>query len=222
MRVLAASDRLAGGVAKAAATLAQMALVALGVHLAADTVDDRVLELLLGCQSWADAHLTGAHVAVAEKLGMAWDTLVWWPSVPVAPISAGLALVLELAADALLVATFLLTPRGASLEWSRYKRALSVRAIVTPIALAGVLVAGAWSLAMAAEDLLPHSPVAPWAAGLLGLAALVRMGAPAWSRAVAALDPPKRWTDGLAPALVMLPVGLLAWAHGAPIWGWLP
>lgn len=222
MRVLAASDRFAGGVAKAAATLAQMALVALGVHLAADTVDDRVLELLMGCQAWADAHLTSAHAAVAEKLGMAWDALLWWPSMPITPISAGLALALELAADALLVGTFLLTPRGAELAWSRYKRALGVRAIVTPIALSGVLVAGAWSLAMAAEDLLPQSAVAPWAAGLLGLAALVRIGAPAWRRAVAALDPPRRRTDGIAPALIVLPMGLLAWAHGAPIWGWLP
>lgn len=222
MRVLAASDRVAGGVAQAAATLAQMALVALGVHLAADTVDDRVLDLLLGAQAWADAHLTGAHAAVAEQLGMAWDTFVWWPSVPVAPISAGLALVLELAADALLVGTFLLTPRKAELDWNRYKRALGVRAVVTPIALSGVLVAGAWSLAMAAEDALPGSAVAPWAAGLLGLVALIRMGAPAWMRAVAALDPPKRWYEGIGPALVVLPVGLLAWAHGAPIWGWLP
>lgn len=222
MRILAASDRFAGGVAKAAATLAQMALVALGVHLAADTMDDRALTLLLGCQSWADAHLTGSHVALAETLGVASDTLVWWPSVPVAPISAGLALVVELVADALLVGSFLLTPRGTELTWSRYRRALSVRAIVTPLALAGVLVAGAWSLAMAAEDVLPHSVVAPWAAGLLGLASLVRMGAPAWSRAVAAMEPPRRWTDGLGTTLVILPVGILAWAHGAPVWGWLP
>lgn len=222
MRVLAASDRFAGGVARAAATLAQMALVALGVHLAADTVDDRVLEALLGGQAWADAHLTGVHAAAAEKLGLAWDTLVWWPAVPVAPISAGLALALELAADALLVSTFLLTPRGPTLSWGRYRRALGVRAVVTPLALSGVLVAGAWSMAMAAEDLLPTSPIAPWAAALVGLAALVRMGAPAWARAVAALDPPRRRSDGLGPALIVLPVGLLAWAHGAPIWGWLP
>jgi hypothetical protein len=222
MRVLAASDRFAGGVAQAASTLAQMALVALGVHLAADTVDDRVLDLLMGGQAWADAHLTGLHAAAAEQLGMAWDTFVWWPAIPVAPISAGLALVLELAADALLVGTFLLTPREAALEWGRYKRALGVRAVVVPLALSGVLVAGAWSLAMAAEDALPGSAVAPWAAGLLGLVALLRMGVPAWTRAVAALDPPRRWHEGLAPALVILPVGLLAWAHGAPIWGWLP
>ena len=222
MGILVASDRVAGRVALAAATLSQMALVALGVHLAADTVDDSLLEAMLTATAWADTHLTTSHAQAAETLGLAWDHLMWWKALPVAPLSAGAALVLELAADAVFISTFLLTPRDAQLDRTRYRAALGVRALVTPITLAGVLIAGAWSLAMAAEDLLPTSEPTPWIAGFLGVVALLRLGVPAWRRAVAELSPPNRWTEGLVSALIMLPVGLLAWMHGAPVWGWLP
>lgn len=222
MGVLSATDRVAGGLALASATLAQMALVALGVHLAADTVDDGLLHGLLDAMAWADAHLTGSHSALAETLGMPADALLWWTTLPVAPISAGFALMVELAADAAFIGTFLLTPRAVTLDRPRFRRALGVRALVTSLALPGVLIAGAWSLAMAAEDVLPGSPAAPWVAGLLGIAALSRFGFPAWRRAVAALDPPRQWSEGLLPALVMVPIGLLAWMHGTPVWGWLP
>jgi hypothetical protein len=222
MRALVVSDQVAGGVARAAATLGQAALVCLGVHLAADSLDDSVLEGFMFLQAWADGALTAPHATVGGWFNMPPGALVWWDELPVAPMAATLALILEFATDALLITSFLLTPRAPKLEWAYYKRSLSVRAIIMPLALAGVLIAGAWSLAMAAEDLLPHSAVGPWAGGLLGLAALARMGVPAWIRAVAALDPPKKWTDGLAPALGMIPLGVLAWVHGVPLWGWLP
>jgi hypothetical protein len=222
MRALVVSDQVAGGVARAAATLGQAALVCLGVHLAADSLDDRVLDGFMGLQAWADGALTAPHATVGGWFGMPPGALIWWDELPLAPVAGTLALILEFATDALLITSFLLTPRAPKLAWTSYKRALSMRAVVMPLALAGVLIAGAWSLAMAAEDLLPHSAVAPWAGGLLGLAALGRMGAPAWFRAVAALEPPKKWTDGLVPALGVIPLGVLAWVHGVPVWGWLP
>jgi hypothetical protein len=222
MRAFATSDRMAGGLARAAATLGQAALVMLGAHLAADTLDDSVLGALAAAVAWADSALTPSHVAVADWLGLGWDTLLWWQALPLVPIAASLALLVELATDGLLITSFLLTPREPRLSWRAWWHARSVRSVVLPLALGGVLLAGAWSLSMAAEDLLPLSPVAPWAAGGLGLVALARFGAPAWGRAVAALDPPKRWTDGVLGALLLVPVGALAWVHGVPLWGWLP
>ena len=109
MGILVASDRVAGSVAHAAATLSQMALVALGVHLAADTVDDSLLEAMLTATTWADTHLTTSHAQAAETLGLAWDRLMWWKALPVAPLSAGAALVLELAADAVFISCLLYT-----------------------------------------------------------------------------------------------------------------
>lgn len=222
MRVLATSDRLAGGLARAAATLGQAALVMLGAHLAADTLDDTVLAGLTAAVAWADAALTPSHTATAEWLGLGWDQLLWWQALPLVPLAAGAALLVELATDAVLITSFLLTPRSPRLSWRAWWDARSVRAFVLPLALGGVLVAGAWSLSMAAEDLLPSSPVAPWAAGLVGLVALARFGGPAWGRAIAALGPPAKWSEGLLGALLLLPVGALAWVHGVPLWGWLP
>jgi hypothetical protein len=72
---------------------------------------------------------------------------------------------------------------------------------------------------MGIEDLIPNARIG---AAALAIAALLRFGWPAWSRAVSHLERPPRWTRGLASALVLAPIGWLAWTHGVPIWGWLP
>ncbi len=214
-------DRLAGHLAVAGATAAQIALVCLGVHLAADRMDDDIAAGITHLQGRMDVWLTEPLGGAAEAVGLPYDTLLVWDLLPTAPIAAWSALAVELSAITLLSVGFLLTTRRPELSWTSFKEALCVHALVMPLALAGVLVAGSWSLAMAVEDLLPPSDVAIWAARLVGAAALVRFGWGAWSRSVGSMEPPRRRTAGLASALILVPVGLLAWMHGAPIWGWL-
>ena len=198
LRLLWSSDAAAGGLARGATTLGQCALLVLGVHLAADNLDDRVLQLSTWGLSWVDRELPLPVVAGWTALGV-----------------EGLAVLL-------LCGAFLLSERAPVLSWRRWRAALSVRALVLPLTMAGVLLAGAWSMAMGVEDLLPASPLAPWSAALVGLVTLLRFGVPAWLRTVAAMDPARRLTDGLASSLVLAPVGLLAWVYGLPLWGLLP
>jgi hypothetical protein len=195
--MLSSWDRAAAWIAQQASTLGQLALLCLGVHLAADRLDDHVLRALTALVArWTDTDLV----------------------VP----AAWVALVAELAADAIFASAILLTDPRRAPDVRAWRRVRSVDSVVLPISLAGVILAGAWSLAMGIEDLLPPSPPARLGSGALGIAALLRFGWPAWARAVSHLDPARRWTRGLASALVLAPIGWLAWSHGVPIWGWLP
>ncbi len=221
-RLLRGSDRAAGGLARVAATIGQVALVCLGVHLAADQLDDRALAGLTWLQGWMDTTLAGPLGSAAEYIGLDFDTFLFWDGLPLATIAAWTALVVELVAAALLSTSFLLTGRKPQLSWKAWRQALSIHAVVLPIALAGVLLAGSWSMAMAAEDLLPAHTASTWAAAGLGLAVLLRFGFPAWGRAVAVLERSGKVRRDLLTAVVILPVGLLAWMHGVPLWGWLP
>ncbi|MCK6506416.1 hypothetical protein L6R53_24090 [Myxococcota bacterium] len=216
--VVVHSDRAAGGLARGLATAGQCALVVLGVHLAADNLDDRVLALLTAAQGLADQHLAEPLQTARAWLGRP-PGAPPWDALPLAPLAATAALLVELLATALLWGGFLLSPRAPALDLRRYRAALSPRAIVLPLCLSGVLLAGAWSLSMALEDLLPAGPASRPAAALVGLATLARFGWPAWARTVACLEPPRRRAEGLPSALVLAPVGLLAWLHGVPIWG---
>jgi len=189
--MLRAWDRAAAWIARNASTLGQVALVCLGVHLAADQLDDRIARALSAI--WFDANLV----------------------VP----AAWVALLVELAADGMFAGAILLTDPKRRPTFRAWRRVRSVESAVLPFSLAGVIVAGGWSLAMGIEDLIPNARVGATA---LAVAALLRFGWPAWSRAVSHLERPSRWTRGLAPALVLAPIGWLAWTHGVPIWGWLP
>jgi hypothetical protein len=222
LRLLRGSDRAAGGLARVATTIGQVALVSLGVHLAADQLDDQALAGLTALQGWLDTRLAAPLGELAEGLGMAFDALLFWDALPLPTIAAWTALVVELVAVALLCASFLLTKREPRLSWAAWRKAISVHAVVLPLTLAGVLAAGSWSMAMAAEDLLPLHPASRWAAGLLGLAVLLRFGLSAWGRAVAVLERSGKPRRDLLAALFIAPVGLLAWMHGVPLWGLLP
>jgi hypothetical protein len=221
-RLLRGSDRAAGGLARVATTLGQVALVCLGVHLAADQLDDRVLALLQAGQGLLDAHLAVPLGRAAAAVGLDQGHVAVWELIPVAVVATWIALAMELVASAVLCASFLLTERRPALSWAAWRQALSLHAVVLPLALAGVLVAGSWSMAMAAEDLLPAHASARIAGGLLGLAVLLRFGLPAWGRAVGALERSGRLRRDLLTAAAIAPVGLLAWMHGVPLWGWLP
>jgi hypothetical protein len=221
MSWLRRTDQAAGGAAAVLTTLGQLALVLLGVHIATDHIDDPIAAGIAQLLAGADRHLAPPLMGAAEALGLGYADLLFWTDLSAPVAAAWCALTIELVADVALGGSFLLTPRTPTLSWTQYRETLSLYALALPPALLGVLIAGSWSLSMAAEDLLPASAIAPWAAGLLGLAALARFGGPALRRAVAALPtgtPPLR--RSLRAVLVML-IGSLAWAHGAPVWGWL-
>jgi hypothetical protein len=219
--ILEQSDRVAGGVARAAATLGQMSLVALGVHLAADRLDDQLWDLLTALSDQLDATLSAPLARVADTFGLGFDTFLFWQSLPLPLIAATTCLLWELLADIMLWDAFLLTPRSTHVTWSKYRRSLSLRAIVLPITLTGVLLSGAWSLFMATEDILPTHDASSWVAAAVALLALVHYGRPAWTRAIGNLERPKSWKRQLGLATVLLPIGLTAWLT-MPVWGWLP
>ena len=211
------SDRAAGFTADHLTTLGQLALAGLGTHLAADRLDDHLLGWATPARdALADAAVP-ALLAIAEGLGLSPGALVGWADWTLAPASASLALALELCTLFILAGALLLTRRDGRPTLRRWWAARCVHAVVLPATLAGVMLAGTWSLAMAAEDLLPPSSLAPWAAGALATAVLLRFGVPAWVRTVAALDPAVSWRVGLRRALVLAPIGLLVWTEALPL-----
>ena len=221
MGALVLADRAAGRAAHHLGTLGQLALMVLGVHLAADRLDDRLHAVLSVAVHAADTWLGPPLWALAEAIGLEGDALHFWTLMPLPIASAALALTVELSAVAILASSFLLTERQARPTWQRWKACLGLEAIVLPLTLAGVLVAGGWSLAMGLEDLLPTGLPSQLAAATVGIAAVLRYGLPAWKRTVVNLDPPDRPTRGLTRVAILVPIGLLAWMHGLPLWGWL-
>ncbi len=217
MGLLSTADRAAGGIAQWSTTLGQTALVALGVHLVGDQVDDL---LLISLEASVEA-LEGPLARLTAMLDLPHGTTPQLSSVPLSTTAAWGALCVELSATVALSTAFVLSSRRPCLSWTAYRKALCIHALVMPLALAGVLLAGCWSMAMAAEDLLPPSGIAPWAAGLLALAAGARFGLPAWLRAIGALSAAETWRQGGLLSALLLPIGVLAWRHGVPVWGWL-
>jgi len=192
--------------------LGQLAVAALGVHLAADRIDDHLLQGLL----WMNEHMVSA---IALKLGLHGIE----PDAFISP-SAWLALLLELAVDAYLFFSLALTAQDPELAWKSYQRKLSVEAVVVPLVWIPVALAGSWVVGMAVEDKLAlWHPQAAMALGW-GVAALVgwRLAWTGWKRVVGGLDVPKRRTKGLGWAFPLLLVGALAAWHGLPFHGLLP
>jgi hypothetical protein len=213
------SDAAAGKAAELATTFGQLALLGLGCHLAADRLDDHLYRHLTRAQDGLADVLVPGLIRIGETVGLAPGLLVGWADCSLVSTSAALALIIELAAIVALAGAIVLTPRESKPTFKQWWAARSVHAMMLPLTLVGVLLAGAWSLAMAAEDLLPASSVAPWAAGVVALAATARFGVPATTRALAALDPKPPWRTGLKRALVLTPIAALVWIEALPIWG---
>lgn len=191
--------------------LGQLGVAALGVHLAADRLDDHVFQGLV----WLNDHVISA---IAVKLSMGGVE----PDQLIAP-SAWLALILELLVDLYMFGALALTAQEPSVDLDSWKRKLSVEAVVLPLFWVPVALAGSWVVGMAVEDHLAtwHATaglVAGWTvAGLVGW----RLGWTGLRRVVGGLDVPKRRTRGLAWApVLMLVAGLAAW-HGLPVHGWV-
>jgi hypothetical protein len=214
---LSTTDRAAGGIAQLSTTLGQIALVILGVHLVGDQIDDLLFNAMAAGVDALEDPLAQLTAALDRPHG----TTPQLSNLPLTTAAAWGALGIELTASVALSAAFVLSSRRPTLSWAAYREALSVHALVMPLALAGVLLAGCWSMAMAAEDLLPRSDLAPWAAGLLAAAVGARFGMPAWLRAVGSLSAATSWRRGALLSALLLPVGALAWRHGVPVWGWL-
>ena len=213
-RTTAQIDRASASVARAATVVGQAGLVALGVHLAADRIDDRLLVALQGLASRLDRHLAPPLAWLAGTLGWPTDALWFWTETPWAAAAASGALLVELCALVLLVSTFLLVGREAKASWQGWWAARSIHAVVAPLTLAGAVAAGAWSLGMAVEDAVGGT--AGRALGLgLSVLVLARFGLPALRRSVAGLQP-TRLRAGIWSAAVLVPIGLLAWSEGTP------
>jgi len=181
--------------------LGQVGLVVLGVHLAADHLDDGLaLALSSVALPWPDPDTprwVGTWVAVAVELA----TVAW-----------ALRAQMRTAAR---------EPVQGAAGW---RDRLSVHNVVAPLAWLPMALAGTWVVVMAVEDAaaawVPSlaTPVAwgvgglvAWRVGYAGLAALIRRA-----------PPPVRRTEGWLAALLVLPVAGLALRHGLPVWGWLP
>jgi hypothetical protein len=175
----------------------QLALVVLGVHLAADRIDDAVAAAL-------------AWLPVAEDRD--------WGIGPAAWVALGIELVVVARAATLLA----LTEAAPTLSRHTWRELGSVDGVVVPLFWVAVAGAGAWSLGMAVEDRLApltSTDAGRWGAVAVAVLALGRLGLPGLVRVLGGLRGPRRWTDGAvwAPGLVL--VAVVAIRHGWPIWG---
>ena len=196
---LSQADSLAARTRSAWVWLGQVGLVVLGIHGAADRIDDYVVRLMVALQvSWVEHQFVldaSTWVAVAIELGV----VVW-------------ALWTRLRAQA----SPIRDPRD---WWSRR----SIQAAIAAFSWLPLSLAGCWVVAIAIEDRL-----AVWLPGIaiyvgLVVAVLVawRLGLTGWVRIVRQTPIPKRALEGWP---WMLPVGFvaaLALRFGLPIWGWM-
>lgn len=196
---LAKADALVAATKPAWHGLGQLGVVVLGVHLAADRLDDACYRLLLTLP-----------IPVESPEALA----VW---------ATGLALVVELVVVARAAAAVVLTEHQPERSLRDWWEARSVDAVVLPMFWLVTALAGAWVVGMAAEDALAaYVPGAARAGGLV-VAALItwRLGLTGLARVIGSFDPPKRRLAGLAWAPALVTVATVAAWHGLPIWGLL-
>lgn len=175
----------------------QLALVILGVHLAADRIDDAVAAGL-------------AWLPVSEDRD--------WGLAPAAWVALAVELVVVVRAATLI----LLTEAAPKLTRQTWRELGSIDGVVAPLFWVAVAGAGAWSLGMAVEDGLAPltSPDAGrWGGVTVALLVLLRLGLPGLARVIGGLRGPKTWRDGAPWAPALLAVAFVAVRHGWPIWG---
>lgn len=199
LRFLISTDLLASRMRPAWMWLGQLGVVVLGIHLAADRLDDYLGNLL-----------SASEVPWSE------------PQIPLTVGTWG-AIGLELAVVSWAVWTLLharATPVKEPRAWWGRR---SVHSLLAAAAWLPISLAGAWVVGMAVEDV-----VAGWlpslAAGAGIVAALIvtwRLTLTGWLRVLLRTPEPKRALDGIGWVLPVLTVALLALRHGLPIWGWL-
>lgn len=199
-RGVAGTDRWVARTRPAWLWLGQLALVVLGVHLAADRLDDALAGWLAASPiPWPEPEqpLTlGTWAAVGLELaGVAWATLTLFrASAP---------------------------PVAGAREWVRRG---SVHTWLAPLFWAPTALAGAWVLGMAVED-----AVAAWAPAAAAPCGWVAAGLVAWRlgltgllRVVVATPVPVRRAEGAWAAAPILLLTAFAVRFGLPVWGWVP
>jgi hypothetical protein len=200
IRSVIATDALVARSRVAWGWAGQVALCWLGLHLAADRLDDR-----LG--GW----LGGSGIA--------------WPE-PEQPLVAATwtAVALEL-----WVAAWLLWTRSRSTgepvtSGRAWRERASVEAVVAPVALLVFGLAGSWVMAMAVEDGLAGAglPGARILGGAVGVGVALRLALPAAWRSGSCPPVPRSRGTGLLSAGPVLALAALAARHGLPVWGWWP
>lgn len=200
IRSLAGIDAAVSRTRPAWLWVGQLAVAWLGVHLAADRLDDVLAVALAGS-------------------GIPWPE----PEQPLT-VATWTAVALELYVAAWAAVALLRATEPAIVHPRQWLPRATPHAVVAPIFFGAASLAGSWVLGMAAEDL-----VAPWwGAGaatigwvVAGLVAL-RLGGPAIARVVLCGPAPTHRWDGVVTALPALWVAVLAVRYGLPIWGWLP
>lgn len=177
--------------------LGQAALVVLGTHLACDSLDDHVLQLL-------------------NALPLEWAS----PGEAAVP-AAWVAIVLELTVAAWVVSRLWLLFPQPDMTWARWKRTASVRDVVLPAFWIPVSIAGSWVIGMAVEDFV--APYHALGGRVLGWTTMVlvlwRLG---WTGLMTVITgPPARSRlAGIWIAPVLLGLAGLAIAE-LPVWWWL-
>lgn len=178
----------------------QLAVVLLGVHLAADRLDDLI---------------TAGLVA----------TGIPWPE-PEQPITLGTwsAVLLELYVAGWAMVAWFRASDGPVANFRGWVDRATPHAIAAAVFWAPASLAGAWVIAMATEDL-----VAPWwatGASLIGwIAAAMAVWRLAWPglvRVVRNTPKPHHLWDGILSIWPVVVVAGLAVRYGLPVWGWLP
>ena len=180
--------------------LGQWGTVVLGIHLAADRLDD---------------HLLGALLQVP----------VAWPS-PEFPLVAAtwFAVAVELMVAAWALWTLGIARNEPAQNFAVWRARLSVRSVTAPLFWAPVAAAGSWVVAMSVEDatsqilLQAAQPFGWFVAAVVG----IRLGGSAFVCLVRQMPEPKRRLEGLWVAPFVLIVAGLAAFHGLPIRGMLP
>lgn len=200
-RLLAGTDRFLARARPTWAWIGQAGLVFLGVHLAADHVDDTLAQVLTSVPiPWPDLDTpreVGTWAAVALEL----LTCLW--------------------AVHALARTAAREPVASFAAW---RDRASLHNLVAPMVWVPLAGAGCWVVAMAVEDLaapvLP--PAAPWLGGLAAALVGWRLAWTGGAGLVRRAPPPARRSEGWLGALVVLPMAAVAARHGLPVWGWLP
>jgi hypothetical protein len=140
------SSRLLAGFSALVLPLGLVALVAVGVHAAADRVDDHLLTCIEALDGWADGWLA------RWEWTSSWVHLVESPQRTLA--ARGLALVWELAVDALVALPLLGQDEAGSAAWRSLGRQPTPMRVLRPLETAVFSLGGSYAVARLVESTL--------------------------------------------------------------------
>lgn len=197
LRWLAGFDRLTAASRPAWGWIGELSLIVLGIHLAADRLDDLLLIWLSALQLPWPAPDFPQQLATWTAVGVELHVVIW-------------------------AAWMLFRSRAEAVDSPRaWLDRFSIHAALCALAWAPLALVGSWVLAMAFEDL-----VAPWlgqAALYLswGVAVLAawRLGWHGWVRVTTRVPEPRKKIEGWLAAPTVILVAVLGAVYGLPIRG---